>query len=44
MKIVISKKKLLIYLMKQVFLFASLKKKHNQSGAKYTQNIYHNAG
>ena len=26
-----------------IFIF-KFKKKHNQSGAKYTQNIYHNAG
>ena len=36
------KKKLLIYLMKYfIFKFG---KKHNQSGSKYTQNMYRNTG
>ena len=36
------KKKLLIYLMKYfIFKFG---KNHNQSGSKYTQNMYRNTG
>ena len=41
-KIMMLKKKLLIYLMKYfIFKFG---KKHNQSGSKYTQNMYRNTG
>ena len=37
-------KKEITYLFNEVFLISSLKKKHDQSGPKYIQNMYRNTG